>query len=61
MAIEFTCRGKIELTDIDFFVTAETLEEAKQKLTAGDWDFYELDRGECLNASPNIFTVTINE
>jgi hypothetical protein len=61
MATEYTCRGKVELTGVDFFVTAETLEEAKAKLKSGDWDFYELESGECLNATPNLFTVTINE
>jgi gamma-glutamylcyclotransferase (GGCT)/AIG2-like uncharacterized protein YtfP len=59
--MEFTCRGRVELTDVYFYVTAETAEEAKEKLKSGDWDFYEIDRAECLNAMPNVLTVTVNE
>jgi hypothetical protein len=58
---EYTCRGRVELTDVDFYVTAETIEEAKAKLKAGDWDFYELDRAECVCANPALATITVNE
>lgn len=61
MATEYTCRGTVELIGVNFYVTADTLEEAKAKLKSGDWDFYELGHAECLNATPDIFTVTINE
>lgn len=58
---EYICRGTVELTNVDFFVTAETFEEAKAKLKAGDWDHYDLDGAECLNANPYPSSLEINE
>lgn len=58
---EYTCKGMVELTNVDFYVTAESPEEAAKKAACGDWDFYEIDAAECLNAKPNVRTIKVNE
>lgn len=58
---EYTCKGTVELTNVDFYVTADTPEEAAEKAKRGDWDFYETDAAECLNATANVRTMKVNE
>ena len=58
---EYTCKGVVELTNVDFYITADTPEEAAQKAERGDWDFYEVEQAECLDATPNVRTIRVNE
>ena len=53
--------GRIELSGVDFFIEADTLEEAKEKAKRGEYEFYEDNGAEAINWTIKPSTVESNE
>lgn len=46
---EYIFRGTVELSGVDFYVTADTAEEAIQKAKRGEYDDYKTAGAETIN------------
>ncbi len=46
---EYQFRGEIKLSGVWFTVSAETLEQARERAGAGEWDYYETDSAETVD------------
>lgn len=58
---QYTAEGKVELNGATFFITADSLEEAKRKAKAGEWDDYNSAGAETINWEIRPATVKLNE
>jgi hypothetical protein len=57
---EFIARGTIELQGVDFFITAETIEDARRKAAAGEYDHYEDNGASAMSCEIKVSTVEEN-
>ena len=58
---QYIARGTIELRGVDFYITAESEEDARAKAKAGEYDSYEDNGAETFNWEINPGTVKENE
>lgn len=58
---EWILTGTVKLSGVDFFVEAETEEEALRKAAAGEWSRYETDCAETEGWSVQPKTIRPNE
>lgn len=58
---EFICTGSIELRGVQFFIKAETLEEAKKKAEEGEFESFDSDGADTTDWHMNPRTVEVNE
>jgi len=58
---EFIFRGTVELSGVYFIVEAETLEEARKKASAGEYEDYDTDGAETANWTINPLTGKPND
>lgn len=58
---EFICRGSVRQENITFFITADSIEDAKGKARDCKFDYYENDVAEIVDVTMDVGTIEENK
>lgn len=58
---EYLCKGTLELHGVTFTITADNLDQAKEKAKNGQWDEEDSSGAETWNSKLDVSTLELNE